>query len=132
MKNPSSQHDIDLIIGKLLRVGVIVSCAITIFGGILYLFQHQGAVSGYGAVEKAADFHGAAEYLREIGSIVPRIFHLDGAAIAQFGIIVLIFTPIMRVLFSLLSFIVEKDKLYIVITLIVLLIIFANLFFGLR
>ena len=132
MKKPETQHDIDLIIGKLLRVGVVVSCAITIFGGIVYLFQHQGPVTGYRAVEKAGDFHGAAPYLREINTIIPRVFEFDGAAIAQLGIIILIFTPIFRVVFSLISFIMEKDRLYVVITLIVLAIIFINMIFGLH
>ncbi|MDR1743387.1 MAG: DUF1634 domain-containing protein [Dysgonamonadaceae bacterium] len=132
MKKLITQHDIDLVIGKLLRVGVIVSCSITLFGGIVYLFQHQGPVTGYGAVEKAGDFRGAPEYLRGIGSILSRIAQFDGAAIAQFGIIILIFTPVLRVVFSLFSFVLEKDRLYTAITLIVLAIIFANLFFGLH
>lgn len=132
MKKPSTQHDIDLIIGKLLRWGVMISCTITIFGGVVYLFQHQGPVLGYKAVEKTEDFAGAPQYLRGIRTIVSQVFQLDGAAIAQLGVIVLISTPILRVIFSLVSFAIEKDKLYVAITLIVLAIIFANMIFGLH
>lgn len=133
MKKINNQHDTDVIIGKLLRLGVVISCAITVIGGIIYLFQHQGPFTGYKAVLGDNDiFEGAPLYLRELSTIIPQVFNFDGAAIIQIGVIALIATPILRVFFSLITYIIEKDKLYIVITLIVLAIIFVNMIFGLH
>jgi len=43
-------------------------------------------------------------------------------------LLLLIATPVARVLFSLIGFIFEKDWIYIIITFIVLIILFASLF----
>ena len=75
---------------------------------------------------------GVEDYLRELNTIFPRMLDFDGAAIIQFGVLVLIATPIIRVAFSAFSFLIEKDYLYVVITLIVLAIIMANMLLGLH
>ncbi len=129
----TTQHDVDALIGKLLRAGVVVASIITVIGGIIYLFQHSGTVPDYKAIPGHHNtFTGAPAYLREFPTIVAHVFQLDGAAIIQLGLIVLIATPVLRVVFSLFSFAIEKDKLYVIITTIVLLIILINMFFGLH
>ncbi|WP_432708849.1 DUF1634 domain-containing protein, partial [Pedobacter sp.] len=52
---------------------------------------------------------------------------MDSAAIIQFGTLLLIFTPIMRVVFSVFSFLIEKDYLYVLIGLFVLCVILFSL-----
>ncbi len=125
------ERDVEQYIGKLLRYGVMLSCAITLFGGVIYLFQHKGVMVNYSPVPKGMAF-GVDQYLREVTTILPRILSFDGAAIIQLGVLVLIATPIIRVAFSAFSFFVEKDYLYVVITLIVLAIIMANMLLGLH
>lgn len=125
------ERDVEQYIGKLLRYGVMLSCAITIFGGLIYLYQHKGVMADYSPVPTGMAF-GVDEYLRELNTIFPRMLDFDGAAIIQFGVLVLIATPIIRVAFSAFSFLIEKDYLYVVITLIVLAIIIANMFLGLH
>lgn len=125
------ERDVEQYIGKLLRYGVMISCAITLFGGVIYLFQHKGVVVDYSPVPTGMAF-GVDEYLRELNTILPRMLDFDGAAIVQFGVLVLIATPIIRVAFSAFSFLIEKDYLYVVITLIVLAIIVANMLLGLH
>ena len=46
--------------------------------------------------------------------------HLHGKSIIQFGLLLLIATPIARVMFSVVGFAVERDYLYVALTLIVL------------
>lgn len=124
------QRDVELYIGKVLRYGVIISCTITIIGGFFYLYQHGSSMPNYAPIQENNQFQGVAQYLREFSSIFPRIFSLDGAAIIQFGVCVLIATPIIRVMFSAFSFLIEKDYMYVVITLIVLVVILSNMFLG--
>ncbi|QIK59693.1 DUF1634 domain-containing protein [Dysgonomonas sp. HDW5A] len=125
------ERDVEQYIGKLLRYGVMLSCAITLFGGVIYLFQHKGVMVDYSPVPTGMAF-GVEDYLRELNTIFPRMLDFDGAAIIQFGVLVLIATPIIRVAFSAFSFLIEKDYLYVVITLIVLSIILANMLLGLH
>lgn len=125
------ERDVEQYIGKLLRYGVMLSCAITLFGGVIYLFQHKGVMVDYSPVPTGMAF-GVEDYLRELNTIFPRMLDFDGAAIIQFGVLVLIATPIIRVAFSAFSFLIEKDYLYVVITLIVLAIIMANMLLGLH
>lgn len=116
-----AERDMEVFIGKLLRYGVIASCVITIFGGIIYIYQHQTLPDDQ-----------VDHYLRELTSIIPHMLAFKGDAIVQFGVCVLIATPIMRIVVSIFAFIIEKDYLYITITVIVLCIILANMIFGLH
>lgn len=126
------RKDVDAYVGKLLRYGVILSSVVTIIGGIIYLFQHHGAVPDYSPTPFGVEFSGAAEYLRHISGILDGVIALDGASIIQLGVIILIATPILRVTFSVFAFLIEKDYLYVFITLVVLGIIIANMFLGLH
>lgn len=130
------EQDVEQYIGKLLRYGVMLACTITTIGGIIYIMQQQGDISmavyksKYAATNITGESWGVEQYLREFSTIWPRIRVFDGAAIIQAGVIILIATPILRVAFSAVSFLIEKDYMYVIITLIVLTIIIFNMIFG--
>jgi len=66
--------------------------------------------------------------LREVHVIVKEALKIRSRAVIQLGLLILIVTPIARVLFSLVGFIFEKDWIYVIITFIVLFILFSSLF----
>lgn len=124
--------EMDLYLGKLLRYGVFTASFITVLGGILYVVQSHG-MPDYRPVPGHHDqFEGVLPYLREFSTIFPALLRLDGAAIVQFGVVVLIATPILRVAFSAVVFLIERDYLYVAVTLVVLAVIFLNMIFGLH
>lgn len=128
-----SDKDMDLFIGKLLRYGVMLACGITLFGGVIYLFQNHGiSMDHYKPTPDGEPFPGVDRDLRELSTMIPRALTFDGAAIIQIGVCVLIATPIVRVAFSVIAFLIEKDYMYVTITLIVLFIIIANMLLGLH
>ncbi|MFB6456621.1 DUF1634 domain-containing protein [Chitinophaga sp. Hz27] len=118
--------DLQLIIGKLLRYGVWSSMAIAIIGGIIYLSSHGQDIVHYPKFEEQD--HGILDLL---GSMFSDLAAGRGSALILLGIMLLFATPILRVIFSLIGFILEKDKLYVVITLIVLMIIGVSIHGGL-
>ena len=120
------ERDVELYIGKLLRYGVILSSIITITGGIIYISQHPDQQLNF------KTFVGAPNYLRELTTLLPAVIKFEGMAIIQLGVAVLIATPILRIAFSIVAFAIEKDRMYIVITCIVLAIIVSNMIFGLE
>lgn len=127
-----AERDMELFIGKLLRYGVIISCIITLIGGIFYLLQQGTQMPDYSPIPDGKPFPGVIADLRELYTIIPLAFNLNGAAIIQFGVCVLIATPILRVAFSIIAFLAEKDYLYVGITMLVLAIIIANMLLGLH
>lgn len=119
------ERDVELFIGQQLRWGVITSSIIAFIGGIIYLYSHGKNTPSY------TEFTGAPEYVRHFPGIIKGVLQLDGMAIIQLGVVVLLATPITRIAFSVLAFAMEKDRLYVVITLIVLGVITFSIFSGL-
>lgn len=119
-----TDKDIQSLVGNLLRVGVYISMAIVILGGIIYLFDHSSETIDY----KVFDINRVS--LKTVASIFSEVLTFKGVAIVQFGLLMLIFTPIARVLMAVVSFFIEKDYLYVAIGLLVLAIIMASLSGG--
>jgi len=115
--------DMQLVIGWLLRLGVIISVAIVIIGGMIYLIRHGHATAGY------TTFNGVPDFIYPPG-IITGVLDFKARAIIQAGIILLIATPVLRVIFSAIGFFREKDHLYTAISLLVLLIIIGSMLSG--
>jgi uncharacterized membrane protein len=112
------------LMGILLRSGVLLSAFVVAIGAVMFLFHH-GIQHPHFAL-----FQGQPLELRSVGTIVVAAFHLQPLAIIQFGLLLLIATPITRVLFSLLGFMVQRDWIYIGITAVVLSLLLFGLFGG--
>jgi uncharacterized membrane protein len=119
-----SDDDVDQLLGNLLRIGVIIATIVAAVGGVLYLAHH-----GFEATDHRV-FHGEPAELRHVGSIVRAAFTLNSAAIVQLGLVLLIATPVARVAMSLVAFILQRDRVYIVVTSIVLALLIYSLTGG--
>jgi uncharacterized membrane protein len=119
-----SDHDTEVVIGNLLRVGVLVSAVVVLIGGLMYLRQFGGLP----ATSRYADFSGAPPDLRTVRGIAQRVAHGDARGVITVGILLLIATPVARVVFSIWAFARERDRLYVGITLIVLAILLFSIF----
>ncbi|MFY0252466.1 DUF1634 domain-containing protein [Chitinophaga sp. 30R24] len=118
-------RDVAQLIGKQLRIGVIVSSAIVLTGGIIYLSRHGHEQPFY------HDFTGVLEGLNNFKGIWQGVLKNRGMNIIQLGVVLLIATPILRVALSVITFLIEKDYLYVGITLLVLGIIMFSMLGGL-
>ncbi len=117
--------DIQQLIGNTLRWGVILACLLATIGGVYYLMEHGlDPVPDYRHFDVASA--AAQTNYTTLGGLWQGILHGDAASCVQVGVIVLILTPIVRVVLSLLDFIVEQDWLYVSITAIVLAVIISN------
>ncbi|MDT3402755.1 DUF1634 domain-containing protein [Mucilaginibacter terrae] len=125
---PEQKHiadtDIQQIIGWILRLGVIISMGVVFVGGCVYLYRHGYETVHYG------EFVGIPGFVHSASGIWHGIITFRGRAIIQAGIILLIATPVIRILFSAIGFVLEKDWLYTGITLLVLFIIVASALTG--
>ena len=116
-----------MLVGQILRMGVILASSVLILGGILYLIVH-----GKDAVPNYRDFVGEGNSNTTITGIVRGAFSRNIPQIIQLGVLLLICTPIVRVIGSLFGFVIEKDRLYIIITLIVLTVIIGSILSGVK
>ena len=122
--NKPSDLRIEIIIGGMLRVGVILSCALVALGGIAYLLQ-------YGEQQPAfRTFHGVPEDMRTVAGIFRKAAAHDAKAWIQLGLLILVATPVARVIFAAGAFGAQRDRTYVVITLIVLAILAFALLGG--
>lgn len=121
----SSETDIkmDIAIGNMLRIGVSVAAAVVFTGWILYLIHAHGTPPDY------RHFHGQPILLTNIKSILHGVGALDSRSIIEFGILLLIATPVARVIFCIAVFAAQKDWLYILVSSIVLAVLMYSLFF---
>lgn len=119
-----TDDDVEQVIGRLLQVGVLLAALVTAIGGTLLLCRHWSAVATY------STFRGEPDRLRSLIGIVQGVGGLHSDSIVQLGLVLLIATPVTRVAFTLVAFLIQRDRMYVGITLIVLALLVYGLFFG--
>jgi uncharacterized membrane protein len=118
---------LETIIGRLLQIGVLASAATVLAGGILYLVQaHSGRVDYRNFVPLGSSAPGSPDLLT-LSGIIRSASHFDSLGLIQFGLLLLIATPVARVALAAVGFALERDRLYTVVSLIVLLILAFSL-----
>ncbi|MBX5465524.1 MAG: DUF1634 domain-containing protein [Clostridia bacterium] len=107
--------DLELMISWILRGGVLLSAAIML-GGFLLLLVHPPRVP----------------YARpgEVAQVFDEARRGDPLALIDLGILVLVLTPIARVLLSVFVFLRERDLTYTLVTLFVLAVLVASFLLG--
>jgi uncharacterized membrane protein len=113
---------VERINGVLLRSGVLLSILVALIGVTLYLGRAGRQVADFRV------FRGEPFDLRAVPAIVAAALAGRREAVIQLGVVILIVTPIARVLLSLVAFALQRDRTYVVVTLIVLVVLLSGLF----
>ena len=114
MSEQWSEWQVEQRIGTLLRVGVALAAAIVALGAAVYLAHHGAELPEYHV------FRGEPAALRSVGGIFARAFDLRGTGLIQLGLLVLMATPVARVVLALFAFARQRDRLYVAVALFVL------------
>jgi uncharacterized membrane protein len=112
---------IENVLGNLLRAGVLLSALVVSIGGAIYLLRH-----GHSPVDFRV-FRGEPADLRDVRGIIGDTVAMHGRGIIQLGLLLLIATPVARVAFSIFGFAQERDRMYVVFTVIVFSILLYSL-----
>lgn len=110
----------EAIMGRLLQFGVLLAATVVLAGGVIFLFAHSGELTNYRV------FTAKPVQLRHPVPLLRGIAGGDASAIVELGILLLVATPICRVIFAVIAFAIERDRLYVAISVTVL----AVLLFG--
>ena len=109
-------------IGRLLRVMLAAAVAVVALGAVLYLVQHGAKTVSFSTFTPGP--LGAAEPIR----IVKAAFAFDPIAVIQFGILILLVTPVARVILCVITYVRSRDLVYVGLTAVVLAVLLFGLF----
>jgi uncharacterized membrane protein len=132
---PSHQEDqrMEVAMAMLLRTGVIAAALLVAVGGALVLRHPRSPVPNY------TIFHSPGEHaaipsanvaFHSISGVFRQIHTGNGASIIALGLLVLVATPVARVVFAVIGFTRERDWLYTVVSMIVLTILVYSFVHG--
>jgi uncharacterized membrane protein len=132
---PTRQEDqrMEIAMGMLLRIGVVLAAVLVAIGGVLVLRHPGSPVPNYTVFHppvKHAVSPSANVPFRSISGVLGQLHTGSGGSIIALGLLVLVATPIARVIFAIIGFARERDLLYTVVSLIVLGILAFSLVHG--
>jgi uncharacterized membrane protein len=118
--SPQRDYQMDRVISIVLRGGVLLSAGLLILGMLLYTISSLR--SGAPAF--------SSTYPHSLSDVIHGLTHGDPLAVLALGLLVLLLTPVARVLISIFAFARERDWLYVGITALVLLILLVSFLLG--
>src|ERR1700737_179472 len=113
----------DLVLAHVLRSGVLLAALVVAAGGVVVPPRGPGP-------PQYRVFRGEPSSLRSVHGIVVEAMHVRPDGIVQLGLLLLIATPIARVVFSVIGFVKQRDWLYVGITAAVLALLTCSLLSG--
>lgn len=123
MSRPTD-HELDMSVAGMLRFGVSLAAVVVLAGGLLYLRHPLSLMPNY------THFAAGDGSLRTLPGIFRGLMRMDAKSIIQFGLVLLIATPVARVVFCVVGFARQKDRLYVGISLMVLMVLVYSLSKG--
>ena len=120
-KSDWTDQKIEVIIGNLLRAGVLLAAAVVALGGLVYLVRHGLDSADYHV------FRGEPNDLRSTSGILHWALGHRSRGVIMLGLVLLIATPVARVAFSAAAFGMERDRMYVGFTLVVLAVLLYSL-----
>ena len=123
LKDPESMN---VVVGRVLRYGVVISAAVIVLG-----------VIGLAASQGSSDTLGSLSYDQAVphdgidvspSGIIGGLTSFSPSYLILFGVVLLIATPVVRVLISVFLFAAENDRLYVLITGAVLALLLFSIF----
>lgn len=109
--------EVEVVISRILQVGVLTSAVITLLGLVLFLVTGRSGYSG-------------DTFPKTLPAIFLGLLALKPYAIIMLGLFILILTPVFRVGVSILVFLKEKDTRFVYITGLVFVILIVSFLLG--
>ncbi|MBV8842072.1 MAG: DUF1634 domain-containing protein [Bryobacterales bacterium] len=119
----SNDARLEQFIGRLLQVGVIFASVVVLIGAICLLTGQSHEPASF------QSFQAAPKDYRSLSGVIAAAARFDCRGVIQLGLLLLIATPIARVAFSLVAFALERDRIYVIVTAVVLGILLFSLLF---
>lgn len=123
-----ARERVETLLGNLLRVGVVLSLLTILTGITLLLVQNPGYFSSPPAANQVV---GTGEgYPHTPLAVFEGAFRGDGSSVIMLGVFLLIATPVLRVVTSVLAFAMSRDWIFTAITASVLIVLVISFLLG--
>lgn len=122
--NKFNDEKIENAVALILQYGVILAAVVVAIGFGLFLIRHG---LNY-ATPDYLHFHGEPEKLISFSGIYHSLISGRPIAIIEFGLMILVATPIIRVAYSVWGYSMQRDRIYTIISLIVLAVLLISIF----
>jgi len=119
---------VDAAISRVLRGGVVLSIAVVLAGVVLTFIHHPSYIASRDALAHltAPD----QPFPHTVRAVVRGSENARGQSVVTFGLLLLIMTPVARVALSIAIFVIERDHVYTVITVTVLILLLTSFALG--
>lgn len=118
----------ELLISSILRIGVATSLVIIVSGTLVSFVHHPDYASAPSELQRLTQ-PGAA-FPHTLAEVVDGIAKLRGQAIVVVGLLVLLATPVARVAVSILAFMYQRDRIFVILTTTVLFLLLLSFVLG--
>ena len=130
---PEAPHDaksrrVELLISNLLRTGVALSLCLIVLGTTLMYAHHPEYLRHSTGPQR--HLTASATFPHTVRDVWHGLLAFRGQSVMTLGLLMLVATPVMRVAVSILGFAYERDRTYVVITTIVLLLLILSFALG--
>ncbi|MFN6481923.1 MULTISPECIES: DUF1634 domain-containing protein [unclassified Nostoc] len=117
----SSEQQLEYLLSNLMKYGVLIASAVVLLGGILYLIHHGNEPAEYHFFRgEPSEFRSPVGVVKAVLSGSDAYSELRLRGIIQLGLLLLVATPILRVFLSLLTFLLQREFIYVIVTLLVM------------
>jgi len=116
-------------VATVLRVGVLASCGVIAAGTVLTLVarsSRDAAAHSLRGLRRGVLHPAPLHFPHTISGLAHGLAHGDGPSLALLGVLLLIATPVLRVTVSVVGYVLERDRAFVVITAVVLAILLAS------
>lgn len=128
IEEPPLVHRVELAISYLLRTGVFLSIGLVILGSCLTYVHHPDYATQSLPLKDVPLV--ARDFPHTLGATMTSISHGRGQGFILLGLLVLLITPVLRVAVSIVAFVIQGDRIFALITCIVLTILILSFFLG--
>jgi uncharacterized membrane protein len=130
---PVADHDprvrqVEIAISNLLRGGVALSILLIAAGTVTMFVQQPSYLSQPNELERLIT--PGTKFPHTLPDLIAALSQFRGEAVVTLGLLVLIATPVMRVAISILAFIYQGDRVFTLITTVVLCLLLLSLVLG--
>lgn len=118
----------ELIISYILRAGVFVSLALIVIGSVVSFVRHPDYMNSREGVAHLT--HPGHALVHNLDELVDGVLHGRGQAIVALGLVLLIVTPVFRVAVSVFGFMIQRDRVFVWVTALVLSLLILSFVLG--